>query len=341
MKRIFLNDVKTSKKVNIYETYSVYNKSSRLLRTDIQDGDWELLLFKLQTVNVFSLNPNESIALADDQMKWKEHKRAIEEGTVSDNAFVAVSDMNLLTFKEYKLQDAVSLYTELGKLRPFDSKDLLNFSKVFGLPIGLDNIASNIINNVDMLDIRGVNLTHLNYELIRFRGLFRFFTNLVTKDMDSLRLNEKDVALALLEYENSKVSNNKEQPDNQQSKWGKYNNNNNNNKFSRDNTTDDELLINLKKYLITQFENMDGVLLKLDFDSNDNSFFPKIDFANLFQFAYYQMMKALINNVELIKCEYCGHVFELAYKGRRFCPPLPNRKRSSCEMAYNNRKKQK
>ncbi|WP_338652702.1 hypothetical protein V6B14_12870 [Sporosarcina psychrophila] len=339
MKSIFLNDVKTSKKVKIYETYSVYNKSSRLFRADIQDGDWELLLLKLQTVNAFPLNRNESIALADDQMKWKEHKREIEEGTVSTNVFVAVSDMNLLTFKEYKLQDAVSLYTELAKLRPFYSKDLQNFSKVFGLPMGMENIASNIINNVDMLDTRGVNLANLNDELIRFRGLFRFFTNLMTKNMDALRLNEKDVALALLEYENSKVPNNKEQPDNQPSKWGKYNNNNN--EILRDNITDDELLINYKKYLIMQFENIDGVVLKMDFDSNDDSFFPKIDFVNLFQFAYYQMMKALINNVELIKCEYCGHVFELAYKGRRFCPPLPNRKRSSCEMAYNNRKKQK
>lgn len=36
---------------------------------------------------------------------------------------------------------------------------------------------------------------------------------------------------------------------------------------------------------------------------------------------------------------YCEHIFEVTYKRQRFCPPLPNKKRSSCEMAYNNRLK--
>jgi hypothetical protein len=66
---------------------------------------------------------------------------------------------------------------------------------------------------------------------------------------------------------------------------------------------------------------------------------PKINISSLFDFAYFQMMKAILNHSELRTCKYCGHPFEVTYEGMKFCPPLPFRGRSSCEMAYNNRMK--
>lgn len=67
-----------------------------------------------------------------------------------------------------------------------------------------------------------------------------------------------------------------------------------------------------------------------------------IRIGNLFKLAFFQMYIALIENIEFRKCDYCQSYFQLAHKRQRFCPPLPLRKRSSCEMAHHREiKKQK
>jgi hypothetical protein len=71
--------------------------------------------------------------------------------------------------------------------------------------------------------------------------------------------------------------------------------------------------------------------------NKSNEIVPRIEADSLFDIAYFQMMRALTNNAKMKKCEFCGHEFEVTHEKQRFCPPLPNRKRSSCEMAYNNR----
>lgn len=94
----------------------------------------------------------------------------------------------------------------------------------------------------------------------------------------------------------------------------------------------------IKKTLSYRLKKHTNLSYKLSIDEN-GIFVPKATFSNLFDIAYLQMVKALINSSRLRRCKYCGHIFEVTYEGMKFCPPLPFRGRSSCEMAYNNRLK--
>lgn len=66
---------------------------------------------------------------------------------------------------------------------------------------------------------------------------------------------------------------------------------------------------------------------------------PKTKFRNLFDIAYFQIINAIVLKSKFRRCKYCGHIFQIYNVGMQFCPPLPFRNRSSCEMAYNNRMK--
>lgn len=76
--------------------------------------------------------------------------------------------------------------------------------------------------------------------------------------------------------------------------------------------------------------------LKVD---KSNSFTPQAVFNDMFEFAYFFLTMAVYRGAEMRECENCGNLFEVTHQRQRFCPPLPGRKRSSCEMAYNNRLK--
>ncbi|WP_338449316.1 hypothetical protein R4Z09_24530 [Niallia oryzisoli] len=62
-------------------------------------------------------------------------------------------------------------------------------------------------------------------------------------------------------------------------------------------------------------------------------------FTDLFEAAYFYLNLSIENNAQMRICENCGHLFEVAHQRQRFCSVLPGRRRSSCEMAYNNRLK--
>lgn len=68
---------------------------------------------------------------------------------------------------------------------------------------------------------------------------------------------------------------------------------------------------------------------------------PGISTGNLFELAYFQMYIALIESIDFKKCDYCHSYFQIGHKRQRFCPPLPLRKRSSCEMAHHREMKKK
>lgn len=62
-------------------------------------------------------------------------------------------------------------------------------------------------------------------------------------------------------------------------------------------------------------------------------------FKDLFEAAYFYLTLSRNISAEMRTCEYCGHLFEVTHQRQRFCSVLPGRKRSSCEMAFNNRLK--
>lgn len=62
-------------------------------------------------------------------------------------------------------------------------------------------------------------------------------------------------------------------------------------------------------------------------------------FDDLFEAAYFYLSLSINSSAEMKPCKNCGHLFEVSHRRQKFCPVLPGRKRSSCEMAYNNRLK--
>ncbi|RLL47825.1 hypothetical protein D8M04_00660 [Oceanobacillus piezotolerans] len=62
-------------------------------------------------------------------------------------------------------------------------------------------------------------------------------------------------------------------------------------------------------------------------------------FEDMFEYAYLFLNLAIFKKAEFRKCENCDNLFEVTHQRQKFCPVTPGRKRSSCEMAYNNRLK--
>ncbi|MEK4067584.1 hypothetical protein [Peribacillus sp. FSL R5-0717] len=62
-------------------------------------------------------------------------------------------------------------------------------------------------------------------------------------------------------------------------------------------------------------------------------------FRDLFEAAYFYLNLSINSSTEMRLCENCGQLFEVTHQRQRFCSVLPGRKRSSCEMAFNNRLK--
>lgn len=205
-------------------------------------------------------------------------------------------------------ENGVSLYTELGKPINGD-KQILNFIKTWGLPDGLN---MPIWEDKGRLHLPYTFNTQASenlclwcndyYSLLnkweQYRKDFRKFEAIISKDWKYLDAIEGYFTHGRLTHPHSPT-------------MAKQ-------LFSR----------TLKEHMKNAYS----------LTVNDKGrFVQKSIFYNLFDIAYFQMARALSENVKFQRCKYCGHLFEVNYKGMSFCPPLPFHSRSSCEMAYTNR----
>ncbi|MEH7403353.1 DUF6076 domain-containing protein [Gottfriedia acidiceleris] len=71
----------------------------------------------------------------------------------------------------------------------------------------------------------------------------------------------------------------------------------------------------------------------------DDQYVTTISFPTLLDVAYHQLTNALLGIKTFNKCLNCGSIFLAKHGLQKFCAPLPNRKRSTCENTYNQRKK--
>ncbi|MEH7610765.1 DUF6076 domain-containing protein [Gottfriedia acidiceleris] len=71
----------------------------------------------------------------------------------------------------------------------------------------------------------------------------------------------------------------------------------------------------------------------------DGEYVPAISFPTLLDVAYQQLNNALYGGKTFNKCLNCGSIFLAKHGLQKFCAPLPNRKRSTCENTYNQRQK--
>jgi hypothetical protein len=200
----------------------------------------------------------------------------------------------------YKLQEADSLYTEIAKLEVFDLDSLLRFSRHFGLPSGIkDDTGFDYFLNVDSIFFPFGSVSVLNKKIAIYKQSFEWFKLIKTNNFTKIR--------SLLT--NSDIKNNA------------------------------DVIELAKQQLVSLLSKLDTFPFDTYPEYQDDTIIPKAWFKDLFNFAYFQLAKALSDDVEVRKCDFCGHLFEVKHKRQRFCPALPNRKRSSCEMAYNNRLK--
>lgn len=260
--------------------------------------------YKRITLNelITILRRNEKI---EEETKQREedkvYYRMKEESLFNDPMRFGVTPEGMSNISNtYKLQDAHSLYTEIAKLEVFDLESLLRFSKHFGLPSGImDDTGFEFVLDGYCIFFPFSSISVLNKKIAIYKQDFEWFKLIQTKNIPKIR--------SLL---------------------------------SNSNLIDDEELIELAKNRLAQLlSRLDAFHLSTHLDYQSGSFIPGAWFSDLFNFAYFQLAKALSNNVEVRECEYCGHIFEVKHKRQRYCPALPNRKRSSCEMAYNNQLK--
>lgn len=330
MENNFFGDVKTPQIVTVFKDYNLY-------KDGLKENAWGRIYDLITSQIVLPVKIYQEWMLEDDESRMIKYIEGVETGKHNPIAVVALNVNSIHDMKTYNLQDAISLYTELAKVEPFNFKDIVRFSKVYGLPYGInDNKGSGgIIVYSDKLKVIGDNYIQLNSELVLYRYIFDLFQSVVTQDLDNLRKMQKekfDERLKRVEEYKKNVEKN----GTNHLIWDEIDK-----VISMDQKDYDDslVLISGKRDLEAFLKQRGGVNIDLGMDEQQGVFHPTAYFSNLFKYSYFQIMQALVNNVELRKCEYCGHVFEVTYEGRRFCPPLPFRKRSSCEMAYNNRRR--
>ncbi|TFJ91519.1 hypothetical protein [Lentibacillus salicampi] len=210
--------------------------------------------------------------------------------------------------KEYHLNESgEGIFTELAKIKPFNDEDLINFSKKFGLPTG------KIVNRGnETIEFLSCPTFHIHLNLVEFQFIFKIYVAICTNDTDLI----KSIYLNL----NSQFKGESE--------------------YRLDNLNKGAMLAQLK-YDITIYLN--NVLANrhekvFNYNSLTDNFVETEKIHDLFHYAYIQLRHSLIAKSQIKKCMYCGNYFELQHGKQRFCPPLPFRKRSSCEMAYNREK---
>lgn len=232
--------------------------------------------------------------------------------------------------KEYNLTDAIGLFTELDKVIPFDQKSIIDFAKKFGLPYGAYTDSTFKFPD-NAVNVQISNYMELNLKLMEYRYIFDVFQNVVTYNPDrAIERTIEEVEANIMLAEEGKYSD--------QDYVRKHTFEHEINDLKR--KTKEQVLQNERGQLTRLILNKDvDDPMDLSLKENGQEFMLKNDFKSLFQFAYFQMMQSLVNNTLFKRCENCNHIFEATNDKMRFCPALPLRKRSSCEMAYNNRKK--
>ncbi|EJQ43547.1 hypothetical protein IEQ_04875 [Bacillus cereus BAG6X1-2] len=203
-----------------------------------------------------------------------------------------------------------SLFTELPKIKIWDLKSLKRFSKVYGLPTGYGIYRTDTSYGSKDILFTSAPLIELFVELTIYRYIFRLFLAIKTKDTEQLQIMERFKAIRRKQAPSSILQD------------------------------EDTLLFNGTARLTYLLNKYNRVFQKLFIGviNGKTEITPIVQFVDLFDIAYFQMTKSLLQNTELRKCEYCGHYFESDHERRRFCHPLPFRKRSSCETAYNRKK---
>lgn len=239
---------------------------------------------------------------------------------------ITVHGKDHLNYKTYSISEIPNLYTELAKVEPFNIKSILHFVKRFGLPTGVRDFPQDF-NSYDLMMMPIANYFELNHDLILYRDLFHLVQRYIRKDIKEIKQDRMNELNKILNY--TELSHTKEFINNEIVRFKKLD-------------EKDTLAYELNEIFSFYNELENQNLFKgFMYEGSNNQFIRKLSPNDLFGVAYIQLYNALINKPKLKRCKFCNHYFESSSWKMNFCAPLPFRKRSSCEMAYNNQKYKK
>lgn len=188
-----------------------------------------------------------------------------------------------------------ALYPKLGETNFYQYEELMNFIKIWGLPVATPIDYDPPLTYIDNLFM---SLESFFRKVDEFQDVFSLFKALATQDYSQL---EQYVF-------------NTQQPD-------------------------QSLKQHVQLLLHSKLDHVNVFSFQLSGSFFEQSIVPKTIFDSLIEASYFYLLLAIFNEADMKQCEHCSQLFEVTHKRQRFCPPLPGRKRSSCEMAYNNRLK--
>lgn len=283
-------------------------------------------------------------------------------------AYVLISEENIekiLKSEEHyeaydPLEETPNLYTEMAKIKFFDIPSLKRFIENFGLPYGLDLFATdkysvlhyeldlfmfyNMLNDYKKtLDIFEAIQSNDQKKIKKYAEEFKkyvkeklheFISDSVNTILDfklrklSVEEHEFDEHLDYVKFYSQIVENEASEIKKLPSIVEKW--------FDIEKSSPETLA---KHYLVELLNTSNKG--KSTFTIIDDEIHPATTFDSLFDVAYYQLSRAVIGNVEMRNCENCGALFEVTHDSRRFCPPLPGHKISTCQNTYNQRMKRK
>lgn len=294
--------------------------------------------------------------------------------TSNQNTLDWAKQRNLKSYNP--LDDSMELYTEIAKLDPINEKQLLKFIKEYGIPVS-GGIATDTPEMHSYGDLREIVIDEMDvlsfaYSLEEYKEAFYLWNAINendTKILNDTKVKFEEEATELqqsaildlyetvadklpgdIEDEIEKTISKKgedinwrkieqlaqEQFESEAKERVIYQH-----PLWRDwkNVKDKSLKLIAKVYLayllnqqssgVTSHEVIGGEIVS------------GIMFNDLLEVAYFQLSQAVHNHKEFRKCLNCNHLFEITHEGRKFCPPLPGRKRSTCENSYNQRLKRK
>ncbi|MBY0124490.1 hypothetical protein [Bacillus sp. S/N-304-OC-R1] len=317
-------------------------------KTTFEEGDDE----------IYEKITGESMLVEDDDLVY--YKEGIPK-------FVRINENNIEKMLKSEeiysydpLEESPNLYTEIAKIEYFDIPSLTKFIENFGLPFGLDLFPTDIYSVFHYeLDLFGFYNTL--YEYKKTLNVFEALqTNNKTKINEYAEEFKKYVESemnkgisgsvdTLMDFKIIKKLEHEEGLKNYSDFSKRYY------EIFREEAFQIKQIPNVVKrwyeiedappefkarhYLVELMNNWDKG--NSTYAIIDGQIHPGTTFNDLIEVAYYQLSCAVIGNIELRRCENCNSLFEVIHESRRFCPPLPGVKISTCQNTYNQRIKRK
>ncbi|WP_042375310.1 hypothetical protein [Neobacillus jeddahensis] len=333
-----------------YETNGVISTK----KTEVTDEDSEIYEELLGYGNSLLLEDE------DGDVYYKENLPKFLRINEKDVEKVGFNNENEFYSTYNPLEDAPNLYTELAKVEYFDIPSLKKFVDNFGLPQGNDLFSTDIykVFNYEM------DLFAFYKALSIFKKALGVFSALRLNDESKIKeyaeqferyvgkefnrgLNESTEKI--LAFKKDEIE---KELENEVDIRKRLAHHHNHFRAVKDNIKNlpqivtrwyeigfDPPEVRSRHYLVELLNNWEKG--NSTYAIIDGQIQPGMTFADLFEVAYFQLSRAVIGNIKMERCEHCGALFEVTHESRRFCPPLPRNKISTCQNSYNQKIKRK